>query len=108
MSPKNPGQDYGSRAKLPHQRESGEKSAHNSTSALSWVGGNLPSPDTHRGGTLAGPGPERKLTSGPSSPPSQDFIEIDFAASNEDSADCTITAVKIQIPLESFIAIMNL
>lgn len=33
---------------------------------------------------------------------------MDFAASSEDSADCTITAVKIQIPLESFIAIMNL
>lgn len=75
MSPKNPGQD-GSGAMLLHQKELGERPANNSTPVLSWVGGNLPSPDTHSSGTLAVPGPQRKLTSAPFSPPSQDFIEI--------------------------------
>lgn len=43
-----------------------------------------------------------------SPPPPQGLTETDFEASNQNPADCGHSAMKIQIRLKSFIAIINL
>ena len=85
-----------SRPELPPQGESGEKPAGSS------VGGGRPSPPHTLPSASRWARAPTEALSGPSSPPPQAFIEMAFAASEEDPADCSITTMTISNSMKGF------